>query len=93
MKVMAVCPGLTHTDFHEKMGMEKSRQTDRGQIKWMSPQEVVDISLRDLEKGKVVCIPGIHTKILTHLLNMMPRKSYYKFMYSFSRKNFGKEAK
>ena len=93
VKVMAVCPGLTHTDFHEKMGMEKSRQTDRGQIKWMSPQEVVDISLRDLEKGKVVCIPGIHTKILTHLLKMMPRKSYYKFMYSFSRKNFGKEAK
>lgn len=92
VRVMAVCPGLTHTDFHEKMAIEKSRQTDRGQIKWMSPEEVVEISLRDLERGKVVCIPGRHTKMLAHLLNMMPRKSYYKFMYNFSMKNFGKKA-
>lgn len=90
---MLYCQGLTHTDFHEKMGMDKSRQTNRGQIKWMSPEDVVDISLKDLEKGKVVCIPGNHTKILTHLLNIMPRKSYYKFMYNFSRKNFGKKDK
>jgi len=93
VKVMAVCPGLTHTDFHEKMGMDKSRQTNRGQIKWMSPEDVVDISLKDLGNGKVVCIPGNHTKILAHLLNIMPRKSYYKFMYNFSRKNFGKKDK
>lgn len=92
VRVMALCPGLTHTDFHEKMGMDKSRQTDRGQIKWMSPDEVVEIALNDLEKGKVICIPGKHTKMLTHMLNLMPRKSYYKFMYNFSRKNFGKKA-
>jgi short-subunit dehydrogenase len=91
VEVMAVCPGLTHTDFHEKIGIDKSRQTNRGQIRWMSPEEVVDISLRDLEKGKVVCIPGNHTKMLTRLLSMMPRKSYYKFMYNFSRKNLGKK--
>lgn len=92
VKVMVVCPGLTHTDFHYKMGIEKSRQTDRGQIKWMSPEEVVNISLRDLDKGKVVSIPGIHTKIFTRLLSMMPRRSYYKFIYNFSKKNFEKKA-
>lgn len=93
VKVMAVCPGLTHTDFHEKMGMDKSRQINKGQIEWMSPEEVVDISLRDMKKGKVVCIPGNHTKMLTYLLNMMPRKSYYKFMYKFSCRNFSKKDK
>ena len=92
VRVMALCPGLTHTDFHEKMGMDKSRQIDRGQIKWMSADEVVEIALNDLEKGKVICIPGKHTKMLTHMLNLMPRKSYYRFMYNFSRKNFGKKA-
>jgi short-subunit dehydrogenase len=91
VRVMAVCPGLTHTDFHEKMGMVKARQIDRGQIKWMSPGEVVETALRDLEKGKVICIPGTHTKLLTHILNQMPRKSYYKCMYQFSQKNFGKK--
>jgi short-subunit dehydrogenase len=93
VRVMAVCPSLTHTDFHEKMGMDKSRQIDRGQIKWMSTEKVVETALKDLEKGKVISIPGTHTKILTHMLNLMPRKSYYKFMYSFSRKNFGKKVK
>jgi uncharacterized protein len=92
VRVMAVCPGLTHTDFHEKIGMDKSRQTDRGQIKWMAPEKVVEIALKDLERGKVICIPGSHTKMLTHLLNLIPRKSYYQFMYNFSRKNFGKKA-
>lgn len=93
VRAMAVCPGLTHTDFHEKMGMEKSLQVDRGQIRWSSPEEVVKAALRDLEKGRVICIPQNHTKMLIHMLNLMPRKYYYKFMYSFSRKNFGKQEK
>ena len=92
VRVMAVCPGLTHTDFHEKMGMDKSRQVNHGPIKWMSPEEVVETALKDLKKGRVISIPGIHTKALTHLLTLMPRKRYYKFMYHFSRKNFGKKA-
>lgn len=78
-------------EYHEKMGMEKARQTDRGPVKWMAPEEVVDISLKDLEKGKVVSVPGFHTKMLTRLFNLMPRKSYYKFMYQFSQKNFGRK--
>jgi hypothetical protein len=92
IRVMVVCPGLTHTDLHEKIGMDKSRQINHGQIKWMSPEDVVEIALNDLAKGKVISIPGRHTKMMTHLLNLMPRKSYYKFMYNFSRTHFGKKA-
>ncbi len=92
VKVMAVCPGLTHTDFHEKMGMEKARQVNNGLIQWMSPDEIVDSALRDLAKNKVVSIPGMHAKLLTFFLNHMPRKAYYRFMYQFSRKRFQKEA-
>jgi short-subunit dehydrogenase len=91
VKVQAVCPGFTRTDFHEKMGMNKSRQKNKGLMKWMSPEEVVDISLKDLEKNKVICIPGIHTKLLIRLLNLFPKNAYYKFAYDFSRKNSGKQ--
>lgn len=86
VRVQAVCPGLTHTDFHEKMGMEKSRQTNKGIVSWMSPDEVVSCSLKDLQKGKVICIPGLHTKLMTHMLSLFPRKMYYKTMYNLSRK-------
>lgn len=86
VKVLAVCPGLTHTDFHEKMGMEKARQINRGIIRWMSPEEIVACSFKDLQKGKVICIPGIHTKLMTCILSLIPRKLYDKAMYHMSRK-------
>ncbi|MVB09662.1 short chain dehydrogenase [Caprobacter fermentans] len=86
VKVLAVCPGLTHTDFHEKMGMEKSRQINKGIISWMSPEEVVSCSLKDLQKGKVICIPGLHTKLMTGMLSLIPQKTYYKTMHNLSQK-------
>lgn len=86
VRVQAVCPGLTHTDFHEKMGMEKSRQANKGFVSWMSPEEIVACSLNDLQKGKVICIPGFHTKLMTRMLSFLPRKMYYKTMYNLSQK-------
>jgi len=86
VKVMTVCPGLTHTDFHEKMGIDKSKQTDRGLLSWMSCEEVVNSSLKDLEKGKVICIPGMKNKLLIRLLNLLPKKIYDKMMDSFRKK-------
>jgi Short-chain dehydrogenases of various substrate specificities len=87
VRVMAVCPGLTHSDFHNKMGLNPSRQKDHGPVKWMQAEQVVDLSLKDLQKNKVVSIPG-HTKMLARLLNTLPRNAYYNFMYDFSVKNF-----
>lgn len=92
VKVQVVCPGFTRTDFHEKMGMDKSRQTDHGLMKWMSPDQVVDIAMRDLAKNKVVCIPGKYTRMLINLFNLFPRRFYYKFMHDFSCKNFNKNS-
>lgn len=86
IKVQVVCPGFTKTDFHSKMGMDKSKQKDKGLIKWMSPEKVVDISLRDLKKNKVVCIPGLYTKILIKLHNLLPRKIYYNLIGNQSSK-------
>lgn len=91
VKVLAVCPGLTHTDFHEKMGMEKARQSNKGIIRWMAPEEIVSCSLKDLQKGKVICFPGIHTRLMTCILSLIPRKMYYKVMYHMSRKLSSKQ--
>lgn len=93
IKLQALCPGLTKTDFHEKMGMDKSRQVDKGMVKWNTPSFIVDCSLEALKKDKVVCIPGVKTKFLIGFLNLLPRKSYYKFMINFCKKNFNKKEK
>ncbi len=90
VKAMAVCPGLTHTDFHEKMGLSKARQTDHGFVTWMSPEDVVRQAMRDIDKGKVISIPGSRTRMMIRMLSLLPRKSYFKLMLAFSRKAFGK---
>jgi short-subunit dehydrogenase len=79
VKVQALCPGFTRTDFHERIGMDKSKQKNVGIIRWMSPEKVVHISLRCLKKNKVICVPGFWNKVLrfaTHKL--LPRSLYYK---------------
>ena len=61
--VQALCPGLTHTGFHDEgkpAYLDKSR-TPRWM--WMKAGAVVDISLRRLGRGRVLVIPGLHNRI------------------------------
>ena len=53
--VMAVCPGYTHTEFHERAGLG---QTALPEFVWQTPDQVVATALRDLERGRSLSIPG-----------------------------------
>ena len=52
--VQALCPGLTHTEFHAVAGMDFSAAP---RFVWTTAEEVVRVSLRRLGRG-VVCVPG-----------------------------------
>lgn len=62
--VQALCPGFTHTEFHEVAGMDKSA-LPKGL--WMSAERVVRISLRRLGRG-ALCIPGLRNKAISFLM-------------------------
>lgn len=80
VKVQALCPGMTRTDFHEKMGFNRNTfYKDKGMMKAMTPEEVVDLSLRYLEKDKVLCVPGGNNKVSRFLLKVLPQAVIYKF--------------
>ena len=55
VQVMLVCPGYTHTEFHDRAGLGV---TDLPEFVWQSPTHVVDAALRDLDRGRSVSIPG-----------------------------------
>jgi hypothetical protein len=58
VQVQALCPGLTYSEFHDTP--EYSR-FNRGKVPgflWLSAEKVVSESLRDLERGNVICVPG-----------------------------------
>ena len=53
VRVLAVCPGVVATEFHERQGLDLSA------VPRISATDVVTASLRGLELGEVVCAPGV----------------------------------
>jgi len=58
--IQALCPGMTHTEFHRVAEIDKSIVP---KLFWMTASEVVRISLRRLGHG-VVCVPGWKNKVI-----------------------------
>jgi short-subunit dehydrogenase len=69
--VQALCPGFTLTEFHDVLGLD--RKAILGASWWMAAEDVVEASLRGLEKGKLFVVPGLRYKLLVGLLRLLPR--------------------
>lgn len=76
INVQALCPGLTRTAFHDKSDVEQSIDI-KGVDLWMEADEVVEESLRSLDNGPVICIPGCLNKAIKTLSPAIPRRLYY----------------
>ena len=57
VNVSALCPGFTHTDFHEVAGMSEMKAGTPDFV-WYSAQTVVQEGLRACETGKPVYVSG-----------------------------------
>lgn len=87
VRVIAVCPGFTKTNFHKKLGFSDDIQKDKGIIKWATPESVVDKALHDLKKGKYISITGGFTShFQLFLYNYLPKSLYNKIVMSLFRK-------
>ncbi len=86
VRVQALCPGFTRTDFHARLGFDPDRfyQTS-GPLRAMSAEEVVQASLRCLARGKVICVPGTTNWIVSHLPCLIPRPLEHWLLGRFSR--------
>lgn len=81
IKVQVLCPGFVRTDFHEKLDMDEKMLQNKGIIRWMNTEEVVNYSLKRLFNNKkytFICIPGFLNKVLYYSIRLMPKKMYYK---------------
>ncbi|MFI6871364.1 SDR family NAD(P)-dependent oxidoreductase [Nocardia sp. NPDC050406] len=70
VRVQALCPGLVRTEFHERAGIELGSLP---RPVWLSVDEVVAGSLSDLEKGRVISVPGVQYKAVTAVAGLIPR--------------------
>jgi uncharacterized protein len=73
--LQALCPGFTISDFHARLGYDTSGDFFR---KFMTAEDVVDRSLRALERGKVVCVTGTRYRLgLLFIPRFVPRRLFY----------------
>ena len=70
IKVSALCPGFTRTEFHAR---GKMKMTGLPNYMWLTTDQVVRKSWRDVKAGKVICIPGFQYLILSTIARIAPR--------------------
>ena len=70
IKISALCPGFTRTEFHERGRMKMNGLPN---FMWLSAEEVVSKSWRDVNAGKVISIPGWQYLILSSISRFGPR--------------------
>lgn len=67
----AVCPGFTHTNFHERAGLPPGEEGVPDWM-WLDAPTVVSESLRDAARGRAVSIPSTKYKLLVGLTRFVP---------------------
>ena len=70
VSVMALCPGFTKTEFHERM------QVKRGDgFMWLDADFLVEKALSDYDKGRIYSIPGAQYKTIVQLTKLIPSRA------------------
>ncbi|KGA20165.1 hypothetical protein GM50_2810 [freshwater metagenome] len=70
VKMNALCPGFTRTEFHERGRM---RMKGLPEFMWLNSDQLVARSWADTQGGKAVSIPGWQYKLLFGFIALLPR--------------------
>lgn len=70
VRVTALCPGFTRTEFHDRAGVERE-EVPRGM--WLRADDVAATGLRDHRRGVVVSVPGVQYKAAVAGSRLVPR--------------------
>ena len=69
VRVMALCPGYTRTEFHERAGINMSKTPE---WMWLRADDVVRNALHDLDRGRIVSVPDWKYKLAVFGLRHTP---------------------
>lgn len=65
-----LCPGFTRTEFHERAGIKGHGIPE---FMWLQADSLVKSCLEDVDRGKVISIPGAQYKVAATALRLLPR--------------------
>jgi len=67
VRVQALCPGFTVTEFHDSPELASIRRVPLPGFLWLNADYVVQESLKALDRNKVICIPGLPYRLIVAL--------------------------
>ena len=65
----ALCPGLVHTEFHERAGLTRPVP----ELAWLNADTVVSAALADVRRGAVISTPSLRYGVVSEVVRMLPR--------------------
>lgn len=74
VRVMALCPGFTKTEFHQRMSVRRGR----GPL-WLDADFLVGKALADFDRGRVYSVPGAQYKVIIGLTRVIPHRALQRF--------------
>lgn len=66
----ALCPGLVHTEFHERAGLDYSGFPE---LVWLNAEQVVTAALADVRRGAVISTPSLRYAVAAEVMRLLPR--------------------
>ena len=70
VRVQALCPGYTLTEFHDVIGVD--RRSVAASL-WTPVEKVVEASVEGLKRNKLFVVPGWRYKFIVALVRLLPR--------------------
>ncbi len=75
VRVMALCPGYTRTEFHQRAGIDVAKTPN---WLWLDADAVARDGLRDLTRGKLVSVPDWRYKATVFGIRHAPRRLFHR---------------
>ena len=70
VNVTAVCPGLVHTRFHERVDVDAGQWPAAA---FIPPNVVAEEAVEGVRRGRVIVTPGLRYRALAGVLRLSPR--------------------
>lgn len=72
IRVTAICPGFTRTEFATVNGTAELMDQESRRL-FQTPEQVAEIAIRANDNGRVVVVPGWHNQLAAILLHYLPQ--------------------
>ena len=70
--VSALCPGMTHSEFHDANGTRRQMSAAIPAWMWQDAETVVAAGYAAMEANRAICVPGLPNKVAATLVKIIP---------------------